>query len=256
MSRNNKPTLSLLWILAKTDFKLRYSGSVLGFVWAFLKPLLIFIILNFVFSSLFAGNIPHFSIKLLLGIILFTFFSEGTMAGMLSLVSKAHILKKIKVRQWIIVVSSTLHIFFSFIINITIVLLFMLGQGIVPSVAGILWFCFYIVMMYLIVIGFSFVTSVLYVTMRDLNQIWEVLLNILFYASPIIYPLSIIPQQYHLYLFFNPLTFIIEHSKQVLVDDMFSAPDKHIIFAGVVIVCFFLSHFIFTHISRRTNEKL
>ena len=94
-SKTKNNHLQLLWILAKTDFKLRYHGSILGYVWALLKPLLIFLILNFVFSNLFGRGIENYSLQLLTGIIMWNYFAEGTMVGLSSLLNKAGIITKI-----------------------------------------------------------------------------------------------------------------------------------------------------------------
>ena len=112
MARHHENYKELIWMLAKTDFKLRYHGSALGYVWAILKPLLMFTILNFVFSELFnsRGNgIPHYSLQLLVAIILFNFFSEGTSAGMNSLLTKSQLVTKIYVPRWTIIVAATIN---------------------------------------------------------------------------------------------------------------------------------------------------
>ncbi len=256
MKRTHNTTWELIWLLAITDFKLRYSGSVLGFVWAFLKPLLIFLVLNFVFSNIFANNDPYYSVKLLLGLVLFNFFAEGTSVGMVSLVSKSYILKKIALRHWLIVLSSTLHVLLSFLINICIVVIFMIAAQLLPSLGDVLWFLVYIMLTYLLILAFSLVTSVLYVKIRDLNQIWEVLLNILFYATPIIYPLSIIPEKYHWILFLNPLTFLLQHSKQALIDHQFTSPIVHMVMVAIILLTTAVCFWIFNRLTRKINERL
>jgi ABC-2 type transport system permease protein len=110
--------LELMLRLARTDFKLRYQGSFLGYIWAILKPLLLFTILNFVFSTVFNtrnNGVPFYSLQLLTGLLLFNFFSEGTMAGLTSLVAKAQLVTKIYVPRWILVMASTLNALFIFL---------------------------------------------------------------------------------------------------------------------------------------------
>ncbi len=103
-----KKTLQLLWVITLTDFKLRYSSSVLGYLWSLLKPLLMFLVLYTVFTVLVKLDIKNYQLHLLLGIILWNFFAESTTMGMNSLLSKASLITKIKFPRWILVVASTL----------------------------------------------------------------------------------------------------------------------------------------------------
>ena len=122
-------SLELIWILAKTDFKLRYNGSFLGFVWVLLKPLFTFLILNFVFSNIF-GNTKEYSLGLFVGLVLWNFFSEGTIIGMTSLINKAHILTKVALPKWILVLSSILNTLLNFSLTLIIVALFFIYYGV------------------------------------------------------------------------------------------------------------------------------
>jgi ABC-type polysaccharide/polyol phosphate export permease len=234
-------TWEMIWMLAKTDLKMRYQGSWLGAIWIFLKPLCIFLVLNFVFSHLFFKDNPNYSMRLLVGIILWFFFSEATTVGMTSLISKAGILKKIFIPKWIIIISATIHSAIAFGFNLIILFLFLLAYQIYPGLAQILLFLVYVVLVYGISLAFSFVAAPLYVRLRDLNQIWEVLLQVLFYASPIIYPISRVPPRVQTILYLNPMTLIIEHSKVVLIDNGVPRFDHLLIFVSIFIPAFFAS---------------
>lgn len=256
MSSSQRHRLQLIWLLAKTDFKLRYQGSVLGFLWALLKPLFIFMILNLVFSHLFAGDVPHFSLQLLMGILMWGFFSEGTMAGMTSLQSKSHILSKLAFSRWVIVVAASLQALMTFAINLLILLGALLLFEVPLSVFQLIIFLGYLLLLYLIVLGFSFIAAPTFIRFRDLNQIWEVLLTGGFYAAPIIYPLAVIPDWLQPWLFLNPMTFLIEHSKAILFTADISRLDHHVLYLSLVILGFVFSLAFFEKVQARVVEYL
>jgi ABC-type polysaccharide/polyol phosphate export permease len=186
----------LIWTLAKTDFKLRYQSSFLGYLWALLKPLLLFAIMNFVFSSIFNSRgigSEYYSLQLLVGIVLFNFFSEGTTAGMNSLLSKSQLVTKIYVPRWSIIVASTINAALIFVMNLIVIVLFFGIKTFLPSFESIALFLLFSVATYVIILSFSLITAPLFVKFRDLILIWEVILSALFYATPIFYPLQMLP---------------------------------------------------------------
>ncbi|EKE20496.1 MAG: hypothetical protein ACD_7C00551G0005 [uncultured bacterium] len=227
----------LIWILAKTDFKLRYHGSVLGYLWALLKPLLTFAVLNFVFSSMFnprGAGISDYSLQLLVALMMFYFFSEGTSAGMGSLLSKAQLVTKIYVPRWTIILASTINATLIFLMNLLVIAFFFAVKGFMPSLAAIGMFLLFSVFIYIIVLSFALVTAPLYVKFRDLAMIWEVLIMIILYASPIIYPLTTLPAQYHKFILLNPLAFIIHFTKESMLNDHFASLSQYGIFIAIV----------------------
>lgn len=211
----------LVWVLARTDFKLRYQGSALGYLWAILKPLLMFLILNFVFSSFFNprnSGIEHYSLQLLIGIILFNFFSEGTGAGMASLLSKSQLVTKIYVPRWTIIVAATLNSAMIFLMNLLVIAVFFAAYRFFPQWEAITLFLVGAVLTFALIVSFSLLTAPLFVRFRDLAPIWEVLLQVLFYASPIIYPLQMLPTGIQRVLLINPMAFIIHFVKESLAN--------------------------------------
>lgn len=238
---NRKHTWEMIWMLAKTDLKMRYQGSWLGAIWIFLKPLCIFLVLNFVFSHLFFKNNPHYAVRLLIGLILWFFFSETTSVGMTSMIVKANILKKIFIPKWIIVISASVHSALAFFFNLVILFIFLIAYGIYPNPLQIGLFLVYVLLVYGISVTFSFFAAPMYVRLRDINQIWEVLLQVLFYASPIIYPISSVPASVQSILYINPMTLLIEHSKMVLIDNTMPRFDHLLIFIAIFIPVFLLS---------------
>ncbi|MFA5871092.1 MAG: ABC transporter permease [Parcubacteria group bacterium] len=259
MAKKHENYWELVWALARTDFKLRYHGSVLGYVWALLKPLLTFLILNFVFSSIFNtrnSGIQHFSLQLLTSIMLFNFFSEGTMAGLTSLLNKAQLVTKIYVPRWTIVLASTLNAALIFTMNLIIIAVFFAWYGFWPGIPSILAFVFYIFLTVLLILAFAFISAPLYVRFRDLSQIWEVAVQALFYGSPIVYPLSIIPDKYHSILLANPIGFIIHFNKTSLIEHHFATFAQNGVFFVIVVALFIASLYIFKKLEPKVAENI
>lgn len=259
MAKKHENYWELVWALARTDFKLRYHGSVLGYVWALLKPLLTFLILNFVFSTIFNprnSGIQHFSLQLLTSIMLFNFFSEGTMAGLNSLLGKAALVTKIYVPRWTIVAASTINAALIFCMNLIIIVIFFAWYGFWPGIPAILMFFFFIILTFLLILAFSFIAAPLYVKYRDLSQIWEVAIQALFYGSPIVYPLQIIPQKYHSILLANPIGYIIHFNKVALTENHYAPFWQNAIFAAAIVVIFLASLLIFHKLEPKVAENI
>ena len=249
----------LIWMLAKTDFKLRYNGSVLGYLWALLKPLLTFAVMNFVFSSMFnprGTGINTYSLQLLVSLMMFYFFSEGTSAGMNSLLSKSQLVTKIYVPRWAIILASTVNATLIFLMNLSVIIFFFVLKGFMPSVVSILMFLLFSIFIYIIVLSFSLVTAPLYVKFRDLSMIWDVLLMVILYASPIIYPLTTLPAQYHRFILLNPLAFIIHFTKESLINNHFATSSQYAIFIIIVFGFFGFSIWAYQKLIVKVAEEI
>ncbi len=249
----------LVMRIAKTDFKLRYHGSVLGYVWVILKPLLMFTILNFVFSSLFNfrnSGTPLYPLELLTAILLFQFFSEATMTGLMSLVNKSQLVTKIYVPRWTIVLGSTMNALFVFGMNLIVLALFFILYNKIPSIAGIAMFIVYAILLYILAVAFSFLTAPFYVRFRDLSMVWEVVLSVLMYASPIIYPLSIIPTKYWQFILLNPLAFIIHYAKQGIINGNFTTFWHFMAMVAGIVVAGIIAFFIFRKYEKTVAEMI
>jgi ABC-type polysaccharide/polyol phosphate export permease len=234
----------LIWMLAKTDFKLRYHGSVLGYLWALLKPLLTFAVLNFVFSSIFnprGTGEETYSLQLLVALMMYYFFSEGTSAGMGSLLSKSQLVTKIYVPRWAIILASTINATMIFLMNLLVIAFFFAVKGFMPSIPAILTFLMFSVFIYIIVLSFALLTAPLYVKFRDLTMIWDVLIMVILYASPIIYPLVMLPAAYHPFILLNPIAFIVHFTKEALINNHFADPHQYFLFIAIVFGFFALS---------------
>lgn len=204
--------------MALTDFKLKYSGSVLGYLWSLVKPLLFFGILYIVFTYVFrlGKGIPNYPVYLLLGVVMWTFFAEGTMGGMHAIVNRGDLIRKVNFPKIIIVLAAVLNATTTFLLNMIVVFVFLVFSKIVPPltifvlIPLVLEFIFF-------VFGVSLILATLFTKFRDFAHIWEVSLQLLFYATPIIYPISLIPQQLTKFAFLNPITQIMQDSRWAVI---------------------------------------
>jgi ABC-2 type transport system permease protein len=187
----SKQNRALISELVRTDFKLRYQGSVLGYAWSLLNPLLIFVILYVVFVKFLkiGDAIPHYPIYLLLGIVIWNFFVEMTMQSTTSLVTRGDLIKKIRIPRWMIVFSSSIGALINLGLNLIVVAVFMIVNkvGILDTLPRII---FPLLEIYMLALGLSLLLSALFVKFRDVSYIWQVILQAGFYVTPIIYPLS------------------------------------------------------------------
>jgi len=245
----------LIWTLVRTDFKTRYHGTIQGFAWALLKPLTMFLVLMGVFSFIFASE-STYRLNLIIGLFLWDFFAQGTTVGLVSLQTKGYLLSKAKFPSWIIVVTSisngliTLGVFWS------IILVMLTASGHAPSLLAMALFLWYLLHFVAIVIGFSLATSVLFLRYRDLNQVWEVVLQAGFFVAPIIYPLSILPERFHKYLYLWPPTPVIQFARAVLVTGTPPTLTAHLFLTIETAVVLSLGVLIFRHYAPRAAEYL
>ena len=218
-------SLILLRELVRTDFKLRYQGSVLGMMWSVLKPLMLFAIMYIVFVRFlkFGANIPHFAVSLLLAQTLWGFFQETASQGMMAIVGRGDLLRKIKFPKYIVVVSSSVSAFINLAISLAIVAFFMLING-VPLRWTMLIFSIVVVELYIFSLGVAFILSSMYVKFRDICHIWDVFMQMWFYMTPIIYPISMIanagtPAMVTIakVIMLNPMAQIIQDARYTLV---------------------------------------
>lgn len=210
----------LLRELVITDFKLRYQGSVLGYAWSLLKPLFLFAIMYVVFGMLVKlGSVEHYSVYLLLGIVLWTFFSEVTNQGMLSIVSRGDLLRKINFPKYIIVFSTSISALINLVLNLIIVGILMVVNGV--EIHADSWMVIiFIIEIYIFALGLAFFLSALNVKYRDTGHIWEIIMQAAFYATPIIYPLSVVIEKSEFaakLLLMNPVAQAIQDARYFLI---------------------------------------
>jgi len=189
-----KENRALLSELVRTDFKLRYQGSILGYAWSLLRPLFLFIILYAVFVLVLktGGDIPHFPVYLLLGIVIWNFFNEMTVQSLGSIVGRGDLIRKIRIPRWMIVFSSSISALINLFLNLMVIIVFMFLNH-VDFLQTTLWLPLILLEVYLLGLGLSLFLSAAFVKFRDISYIWEVILQAGFYLTPILYAMSLIP---------------------------------------------------------------
>jgi len=220
-----KHNWELIRELAVNDFKLKYNNSILGYFWSLLKPMALFGILYLVFSVFLrlGGGMANYQFYLLIGIIFWMFFYELTVLSMQSIVSKANLVQKIYVPKITIIIATSLTSLMTFLLNLGVIFIFMLIFGLEFQFS--LWLLpIYLLELYFFSFGLALILATLYVWFRDLAHIWEILLQIMFYATPIIYPLSVVPLKYQKIAFFNPIAQIIQDIREIFLGGQVISP--------------------------------
>jgi len=223
--------------LAVADFKLKYQGSVFGYLWSLMKPLALFGILYLVFSVLakFGSNIDHYPQYLLLGVVLWNYFAESTGNGMRAIVDKSDLIRKVYFPRIVIMLASSLSALITLALNLVVVVIFIALAGIAPGFIT-LAFLGLIAELFLLSLGISFFLGALYVRYRDFVYIWEVVLQLLFYASAVIFPLNMVPAQYHALLLLNPISQILQDSRDILVNPTQTITTSEVIHGPLMLV--------------------
>ncbi|HET8669645.1 MAG TPA: ABC transporter permease [Candidatus Saccharimonadales bacterium] len=211
----------LLRQLVITDFKLRYQGSALGYVWSLLRPLFLFVILYVVFVKFmrFGSDVPHFPVYLLMGIVVWNFFAEITTTSINAVVGHGDIIRKLNFPKYVLIVSTAFSALINLLLNSIVIAVFMVLSGVEVGTTIVLTPIF-IMEVFVFSLALGFILSALFVRLRDINYIWEVIMQALFYLTPIIYPLSLVTERWPemaKFLLFNPVAQAIQDIRQVTV---------------------------------------
>jgi len=253
-------------MLGVTEFKLRFFGSLLGYLWTLVRPLMVFGVLYAVFSEVFRfGGVRFYSALLLTGVMIYEFFSEATSNAVQSVVNRENLVRKIHFPRLAIPLSVTLTASFNLALNSVVLVFFMAISGVevhwtwigvIPILAVLLAFT----------TGLAMLLSALFVEFRDVSPIWEVVLRVLFYATPIIYPIEKLaeraPQVAHVVMC-NPLAVVIQETRHWVLDP--SAPSAGqaiggtvwlLIPLGIVVTTFALGFWVFNRAAPLIAERL
>jgi ABC-2 type transport system permease protein len=212
-------SLELLYLIASIDFKKHYVGTALGYVWSIARPLMLFGVLLAVFTQVFriGSEVPHYPVLLLLNIVLFSFFQEATGVAVTSIVAQEGVVRKTQFPRLVIPLAVVLTSLFNLALNLVVVLVFVLASGVTPMWT---WLLTPLLLVALIVIttAVSMIVSSLYPRFRDLAIIWTVLSTLLFYASPVLYPLEKVPGTLRDIIVLNPLAAMLELARKWIID--------------------------------------
>jgi len=241
--------------IAISDFKVRYQNSILGYIWTLFKPLMLFAVLYVVFSIFMRFPVENYQLYLLLGIIIWNFFAEATLIALRSFETKRSIITKIYFPRIIVVLASTITSFMTFVLNIIVFFIFLWISPIHFNIS-FFFFIIYVIELYFIILGASLMLSALYIKFRDLSHIWDVLLQIGFWMTPIIYPVSMIPAKYHRFIYMNPLARIIEYSRIVFIDGYVPVLGLNLVVVLMSFLIFIFGIFVFNKFESSIPENI
>lgn len=244
----------LVWTLVRTDFKTRYHGTFGGYLWALAKPLTMFVVLVAVFSFIFVD--ADYPLYLVVGLFLWDFFAESTKTGLGCLHAKGFLLTKARFPTWIVILTSASNA----LVTLTLFAVVVCGYIAIfrdsPGLGMVLLFVAYLAAFLAIVVGFSLAASVLFLRYRDPNQVWELTLQAGFFVAPVIYPLSIIPERFHFYLYLWPPTPVIQFTRAVLVSGEVPTARAHLLLACVAAVSLAAGTWVYRRFAPRAIEEL
>lgn len=199
---------ALLWEFVKKDIKIKYRNSILGILWSMLNPLLVMLVLTFIFSNLFKNKIPNFMVYCLSGKLLYDFFSQSTNQSLRSITSKSSLIKKIYVPKYLYPLSRVLSSFIIFLISFIPLIVVMIATKV-----EVTWMTplvvFPITSLFFISLGIGLLLATVNVFFRDMEHLYSIVMLVLMYMSAIFYSPDIIQQQYKFVLRFNPLFTVI-----------------------------------------------
>jgi ABC-2 type transport system permease protein len=206
--------------MAKTDFQLKYQGSAFGYVWSLMSPLLLFAVLYLVFTEVirFGGGVPHYAAMILLNIMLFTFFQEATSRSLVSIVTREGVIRKTEFPRLVVPLSIVLASTFTLGLDLMVVIFFIVFVDGVPVTATWLLLPVLVLWLYTFTVGVSLLLSTLYVRFRDTAQIWTVLSRVLFYGSPVLFPITLFPEGAKALLLINPLAPLFAQARVWMID--------------------------------------
>lgn len=208
----------LLEVLIRTNFKLRYNNSILGFIWVLMKPFLYFLMLFIVFTAFRGGELSaQYGANLLLGIIIYTLVNEGIVFGMHALTDLAGVILKVNFPRQVAVTSAVFMAVTNFVFNMIILVVLSILGGFIPTIEGFLYFVAILAMVIFSLYSISLFGSILLVKIRDLEHIMELVMQLVFWGSAVFYSIDDMSGAFGQLIRLNPLALVIHASRQALL---------------------------------------
>lgn len=250
-----KNKLNLIYELSRLDFKLKYYGSALGLFWSLLKPFTMLGILYVVFFYFLKVTIPNYEVYLFLGIITWNFFSDTTKDLAPGIDAKAHLLQRTRLAPSVVVAGTILHSFWTFLITLAIFFVFFFALGLHLSGSALMLLAL-LPLLLLLVTGVSLVITPLYMRFKDFGHIWDVFLQLLFWATPIVYDYTIIPPAVAKWYLVNPLSLIIINMRNAVIGGRVPDTLQILIAFGITAMICGAGALVFRKYARRFAEEL
>jgi ABC-2 type transport system permease protein len=255
---------NLMWTLAVTDYKLRFYGSVLGYVWTLARPFLFFGVIYFVFTEIVGldKNVPNYGVYILFALVLFQFFGEATGGCVNALVVRESMLRKMRFPRLVIPLSVVLTAVFNLGMTLIAVFIFAIASGVYPR-WGWLELPVIIGLLTVFATGVGLLLSALFVRYRDVQPIWEVFSQLLFYASPVLYVATMVPESYQRAYLINPVAALLTEMRHSIADpgarhvwDAIGGADRLLIPGAIVLGVLALGLYVFKREAPRIAENL
>jgi ABC-2 type transport system permease protein len=253
----------LLYLIAVTDFKKTYFGTALGYLWSIARPLMLFGVLLVVFTQVFriGSQVPHYPVLLLFNVVVFGFFQEATGIAVTSVVAQESVVRKTQFPRLVIPLSVVLTSLFNLALNLVVVLIFILAFGVAPAWTWLL-FPFVLGALVVLTVAVSMIVASLYPRFRDLAIIWTVFSTVLFYASPVLYPIDKVPATMRDVIMLNPIAPLLELSRKWVIDPAAPGPvatgglARLVASAAIFVLVCVLAVWIFNREAPRIAEEL
>jgi ABC-2 type transport system permease protein len=255
---------NLTWTLAVTEYKLRFYGSVLGYVWTLARPFLFFGVIYFVFTEIVGldKNVPHYGVYILFALVLFQFFGEATGNCVGCLVARENLLRKMRFPRLVIPLSVVLTALFNLGMTLIAVMIFAVASGVEPRVSW-LELPVIVLLMTMLATGVGLLLSALFVRYRDVQPIWDVFSQLLFYASPVLYVATMVPESYQRAYLASPISSLLTEMRRAVVDptarhawDAIGGAPRILIPLGIIAVVLALGGWVFSREAPRIAENL
>lgn len=236
--------------LVKRDFKQKYKRTVLGMGWSILSPLLTLLVLQFVFGFYFGRTIPHYTIYLFCGNLLFAYYKESTTSGMNSLMSNAGIFSKINVPKYLFLFSKNVSSLINFSLTMLIFFVFVFFDGL-PFTWKFLLLLFPAACLIIFNLGMGLILSAMFVFFRDISYLYNVFTMLLMYASAIFYDISIVPERFQFIFYLNPVYCYIAYFRSIVIDGAIPSGEFHFLCLGYALAAFLVGGLIY----KKNNHK-
>lgn len=245
-----KRNIFILKTLVSKDFKLKYRRSFLGVLWSVLNPLLMMVVMSAVFSYMFRFSIPNYPLYLILGQILFTLMSDATGAAMSSIIDAAGLIKKIRVEKMLFPLEKACFSMVNFLFSAIAAVIVMVYFQIFPTI-NILFLPVLLICVLLFSIGLGLILASLAVFFRDTIHLWGVILTAWTYATPIFYPLDLLPPGLITAMEFNPMYQYITYFRDIMMNGITPSLEQNLICIGMAVLTFIVGFIVF----RKTEHK-
>jgi ABC-2 type transport system permease protein len=254
----------LTWTMAVTEWKMRFYGSFFGYLWSLARPFALFGVIYVVFSEFakLGDDVPHYAVYILFALVLFQFFIEITSTSVQSLVARENLLRKMRFPHLAVPLSVSITALFNLGMTLIAVFIFAIASGVEPMWTW-LELPLLIGILLMFALGTGMLLSVMFVRYRDVQPIWDVVSQALFYASPVLYVATMVPEQFQRAYLANPIAAVLTEMRAAVIDPNASHvwvaigdPVRLLVPAGIVVVSFALGWWAFKRAAPRIAENL